>query len=105
MKHRANSYLVLLWRRNVVAVRIAQAGNDNLRDGRPTHLRHVVSNGAPQSAACHRRELPWNTGYDDAAYKCHLRRHYSRLPLEWELHLDTKWGHRFIHLRLALMSC
>ena len=90
MKHRAISYLILLWRRNVVAVRIAKASHDHLRDGRPAHPRHAVSNDVPQSAACHRGELPWHTGYGDAAYKRQLRRHNSRLPLEWELHLVTK---------------
>ena len=104
-QHRAILYLVLLWRRDVVAVRIAQAGHDHLRDGRPIQPRHVVSNGVPQSAACHRGELPWNTGYGDAAYKRQLRRNNSRLPLEWELHLVTKWDHMFIHPCLALMHC
>jgi len=105
MKHREISYLVLLWRRNIVAVRIAQAGHDHVRDGRPAHTRHVVSNDVPQSAACHRCELTWHTGNGDAAYKRHLGRHNSRLPLEWELHLVTKWCHRVIHPCLVLMHC
>ena len=90
MKHRAILYLVLFGCRDVVTVRIAQAGHNHLRDLGSAQSRYAVSNDVPQSPTCHRGELPRHTCYCDAAYKRQLRGHNSRLPLEWELHLAQK---------------